>query len=119
MNPFDIKVNFKDDIAIVVLSGRSTAVNKQSEEVTNLRDNFKELVKQGYKKVIVDLDLVEYIASDTIGALLSGNSILKKADGRLAVCNINNYVKKIFDVVKLGDVLPLYDTFNEAEKSFS
>ena len=115
MTPFEVNIEFKDDFAVMKLSGSSTAVSKQSEDVINLRDEFKKIVKdKNYTNVIVDLYNVEYIASDTIGAILSGNSMINKAGGKLVLCRPSSYVSKIFEIVKLSDVLPILSTYEDA-----
>ncbi len=116
MSPFEIRIEEKPDFVIMHLSGSSTAVSKQDEEVLNLRERFKQLSSEGTDNVIVDLKNVEYIASDTIGALLSGNSILKKKGGKLVLCNASEYIQKIFEIVRLGEVLPIVDSLEDAEK---
>jgi anti-anti-sigma regulatory factor len=78
MRPLQISVEDKEDYVIVNLTGTSKALNKQSEEVTIIRETFRELAKQGKTKVLLDLQDVDYLASNTIGAFLSGNSIIKK-----------------------------------------
>lgn len=116
MSPFEVNIEDKNDYVIMHLSGSSKAVSKQDEEVLNLRETFKNLQKQGKSRVIVSFADVEYIASDTIGALLSGNSIVSKAGGKMLLCNASDYVDKIFEIVKLSDVLPIMDTLAEAEE---
>ncbi len=115
MKPFQASIREKDNYVIMFLSGSSTAVNKQAKEVLNLRNKFKELAKK-YNRVIVDFKEVEYIASDTIGAILSGNAIMKKNDGKVVLSSASDYVKKIFDIVRLGDVLDICSELDEAEK---
>jgi anti-anti-sigma factor len=114
MSPFEVNIEERENFVIMKLSGSSTAVNKQADEVLNLRDTFKQLAKEDKFRIIVDLKDVEYIASDTIGALLSGNSIVKKLDGKLALCNPSDYVNKIFAIVRLSEVLSIFKTLDEA-----
>lgn len=117
MTPFEIKIEDKNDYVLMHLSGSSTAVNRQSDDVINLRDKFKDLARANKTRIIVDLSNLEYIASDTIGALLSGNSIIKKKEGNIALCNASPYVLKIFEIVRLADVIPVCNSLEEAQEA--
>lgn len=114
MQPLQIKVEDKKDYVILYFTGTAQAVNKQSEEVTIIRNIFKDLAQQNKTKVVIDMKEVDYMASNTIGALLSGNAILKKIGGKLAIYNTSDYIMKIFNIVKLEQVLPICDSFEEA-----
>lgn len=114
MRPLKIAVEDKEDYAIVKLSGTSRAVNKQSEEVTLIRETFRDLSKQGKSKILVDLQDVDYLSSNTIGAILSGNSIIKKIGGKIVIYNANDYIMNIFNIVQLHKVIPICKSFDEA-----
>lgn len=114
MRPLKITVEDKEDYAIVKLSGTSRAVNKQSEEVTLIRETFRDLSKQGKSKILVDLQDVDYLSSNTIGAILSGNSIIKKIGGKIVIYNANDYIMNIFNIVQLHKVIPICKSFDEA-----
>ena len=114
MQPLNIKLEDKGEFVIMHLSGSAQAVSKQSEEVLELRNHFKELASQNMGKVLVNLKAVDYLASSTIGAFLSGNSILKKIGGKLVLYNASDYLTSIFDIVELHKVLPICKSYEEA-----
>lgn len=114
MNPLQISVEEKDGITLINLSGTAQALNKQSEEVAEIRRVFKEIGEKEGVKAALNLTRVDYLASNTIGALLSGNSIIKKAGGKLVMYGASEYLKGIFDIVQLEQVLPLYDNYERA-----
>ena len=114
MYPLQVKLEEKDDYIIMHLSGYAQAVSKQSEEVQLLRTTFKELAEKKQDTVLVNLKEVEYLASNTIGAILSGNSIMKKIGGKLVLYNASEYITGIFDIVQLSKVLPICKTLEDA-----
>ncbi len=109
-----MKIEDKGEYAIMHLSGTAQALNKQSEEVQLLRNSFKELSQDGKKFVLVNLKDVDYLASNTIGALLSGNSIFKKNNGKVVLYGASEYIMGIFNIVRLGEVLPICETLEDA-----
>ena len=117
MNPLSLRIEDKGEFSIMHLSGSAQAVSKQSDEVMTLRSAFKELAADRKKLVLINLKEVDYLASNTIGAFLSGNSILKKIDGKLAIYNASDYIKGILDIVQLGKVLPICRSMEEALES--
>ncbi len=114
MRPLQITIDDKEDYVIMHLSGSSRAVNKQSEEVTIIRETFRVLAKQGKSKILLDLKDVDYLSSNTIGAFLSGNSIIKKIGGKIVIFNANDYIMNIFNIVQLYKVIPISKTIDDA-----
>jgi anti-anti-sigma factor len=119
MNPLMIRIEEKKDYAIVHMSGSATSVSKQSEEVEQMRELFKEIAKKNITKVLINLKQVDYIASNTIGSILAGNSIIRKIGGKLAIYNASDYLKGILDIVQLPRVVPVCDSFEDALKEVS
>ena len=115
MIPLQMRLEEYDDFTIMYMAGSSNAVNKQSEEVINLRNTFKDIPKKGKNKVIIDLKAVEYLSSNTIGAFLSGNAIMKKEGGKIILCNPSDYIMNIFNIVKLEQVFTICKTLDEAK----
>jgi len=114
MLPLVMRLEEKDDYVIIYLMGSSNAVSKQSEEVENIRNTFKDMTKKGINKVIIDLKGVEYLSSNIIGSFLSGNAIMKKNDGKVVLCSPSDYIMGIFNIVKLEKVFPILPTLEEA-----
>lgn len=119
MYPLMIRIEEKEDYAIVHMSGSATSVSKQSDEVEQMRKLFKEIAKKNITKVLINLKEVDYIASNTIGSILSGNSMIRKIGGKLAVYNASDYLKGILNIVQLPKVVPVCNSFEDALKVVS
>ena len=68
--------------------------------------------------LLLNLGDVEYMSSSGLRIFVSTMRILKETNRKLKLCNINNAVKKIFEVVELMDMFDIYETEADALKSF-
>lgn len=68
--------------------------------------------------LLLNLSDVEYMSSSGLRIFVSTMRILKDLKRQLKLCNMNSAVKKIFEVVELMDMFDIYDTEEEALKSF-
>jgi len=64
--------------------------------------------------LLMNLNDVEYMSSSGLRIFVSTTRILKEQKRMLKLCNMNNAVKKIFEVVELMDMFDIYDTEEEA-----
>lgn len=116
MSQFIIKSEKREKYSVLKLMGSSVAVSRQDDDVISLRKTFKDFAAGEEIHVIADLSGLSYMASDTIGSLLSGLSILRKKGGNLVLYKPTEYVKKIFDIISLSQVLKISDNWEEAEE---
>jgi anti-sigma B factor antagonist len=68
---------------------------------------------------IVDLTNVPYIDSAGLGAILSHWAHTQRTGSKFAVVGICDRVQVLFNLTKVGTVLPCFATPDEAEQSFS
>jgi anti-anti-sigma factor len=92
-----IALRFKDDVAILDLSGRFLA----GSDGPYLRQKVKDLMDAGTLKLIIDFDDVPYIDSTGLGFLAGARTTVQTAGARMVLANLNPHVRKIMDEVKL------------------
>jgi anti-anti-sigma factor len=92
-----IAVCFKDDAAIVSLSGKFLA----GSDGPSLRQKVKDLVDAGTKKLIVDFADVPYIDSTGLGFLAGARVTVQNSRARMVLANLNPHVRKILNDVNL------------------
>ncbi len=63
---------------------------------------------------VLNLKDVEYMSSSGLRIFVSTMRILKESKRKLVLCNMNNAVKKIFEVVELTDMFDIFNSENEA-----
>ncbi len=110
----DLKTKKVDNVIVIYLSGRldvhlSAEIEK---EINNIIQNEADC------HLLMNLKDVEYMSSSGLRIFVSTMRILKESKRKLKLCNMNNAVKKIFEVVELMDMFDIFDTEEEALQSF-
>lgn len=103
----------KDNYKVMNLSGDYVAV----EDIDLFREKLKELAKSENNKVILNFKEVSYLNSTALGVLLSANALFEKNNGKLLICNVNDYLQNIFSITKLTFIFTLYSSVEEAAKN--
>lgn len=78
----------------------------------------KKFVEKGKYKIVVDLAQTEYMDSSGLGAIVSRISSTRSHDGDIRIAAPKEFVKNLFDVTNLVEILKIYDTVDEAVNSF-
>jgi anti-sigma B factor antagonist len=107
---FELNTTEADGIQTFRLSGRLMD-QAQSEELIDLLDKS---IDTGYKKIILDLEGLNYMNSTGLNTVISVMNKAKKAQGTAIICNMNPMVKQLFSVTKLDSVFTIVDDHQEA-----
>jgi anti-sigma B factor antagonist len=91
-------MHFKDDVAILSLSGKFLA----GSDGPYLRQKVKDLVEAGSKKLILDFADVPYIDSTGLGFLAGSRVTAQNAGVRLILAAVNQHVRRILDDLNLS-----------------
>ncbi len=105
----DIEVRSEGDLTIIKPSGRidATALQNFSAFITKA-------VEGGSKKILIDFKDTEYMSSAGIRSLMEGLRLIEEVNGTFAVCSPNDNMKELFDVIRLDQVVKIYDSDFEA-----
>ena len=103
-----------DGVTIVDLSGRITL----GEGSVVLRDQIRELLSKGSKKLLLNLAEVTYIDSSGIGELVSAFTTVRNQGGELKLLNLTKKVHDLLQITKLYTVFDVKDDEASALKSF-
>jgi anti-sigma B factor antagonist len=79
-----------------------------------LKERIDELVRKGRLQIVVDLKQVPYVDSSEIGRLIRAHISVRRAGGRVRLCNLSEKVSAVLRMSKLDTVLDLYETEEEA-----
>lgn len=79
-----------------------------------LRDRLAELQDAGSTRVVVDLAGVNFLDSSALGALVAAHRDLTADGGTLRLAAARPHVLKIFQITRLTEVIPLYDSVEAA-----
>lgn len=103
-----------DGVTILDLSGRITL----GEGSVTLRDAVHDVLAKGSKKILLNLDNINYIDSSGIGELVSGFTSVRNAGGELKLLNLTKKVHDLLQITKLYTVFDIWDNEASAISSF-
>lgn len=83
-------------------------------EVGKAREQFKTILEEGRKQVVLNMTDVPRIDSSGIGALVDFQSKLKKGGGRFALFNINKHIRDIMELTNIITFFEVFDGENDA-----
>jgi anti-anti-sigma factor len=70
--------------------------------------------KKEVDKLIIDLSRVPYLDSSGVGVVLSLFKFMRNRNGSLSIAEPNEKIKRVFDVTKMTEIIPVYATLEEA-----
>ncbi len=71
------------------------------------------------KTMVIDLSSVTFIDSTGLGVLLFALKRLNQKEGELKLCNVTKPVRVLFELVRLHQIMEVYNSREEALASFS
>ena len=101
-------------VTIVDINGRITL----GDETGQLRDTVRQLIAEGKKKIVLNLEHVDYIDSSGVGELVSSFTTVRNSGGELKLLSLSKKVHDILQVTKLYTVFDIKDDEFTAVKSF-
>ena len=104
-----------DGLTVVWLDGRIVL----GEETGALRDLVKDLMAQGKKKLILNMNNVTLIDSAGLGALVAAYTSTKSGGASLRLCHLGAKFNELLQITKLITLFDVYNTQAEAINSFS
>ncbi len=79
-----------------------------------LKQHFLDMLEQGEKNIVVQMDSVRFIDSSGLGALLSGHKNAEARSGKLALAGLQPQVYSMFELTRLNRVFEIYSDPDEA-----
>jgi len=90
----------KEGVLVIHLTGHLLGAQANSVVMGLVLQN----IEAGVKKVVFNLQGVNYVDSAGLGMLLSASSKIKNAGSRLAICNLSEQVVKLLKTTKVESV---------------
>jgi anti-sigma B factor antagonist len=88
------------------------------KETDELQGKIKELVEAGNKKLLINLGQTTFLNSVSLGVLIGAHSSYAKREAEMKLCAVDKKIQNIFVVTKLSLVFDVYESCEEATKSF-
>jgi len=102
------------DVSILDCSGKITL----GEGTMAIRNAVREVLKNGGKKIVLNLSEVNYIDSSGIGELVSTYTTVTNQSGQLKLLNLTKKIQELLQITKLLTVFSVYDNEQKAIASF-
>jgi len=109
----DIQKRLEGDVAVLCLQGRLDLTSASS-----LKEASKEVLAGEAKKMILNMDRVDFINSSGLGALVSILKEVRNSQGNMRLTNLAPYVKEIFDITQLTNIFEIFPDEKQAISSF-
>ncbi len=101
-------------ISILDCSGKITL----GEGTMAIRNTVREVLKNGGKKIVLNLADVNYIDSSGIGELVSTYTTVTNQGGQLKLLNLTKKIHELLAITKLLTVFQVFDNEKAALSSF-
>ncbi|MBI1745714.1 MAG: STAS domain-containing protein [Acidobacteria bacterium] len=102
------------DVKILDVSGKITL----GEDTAELRNEVKTLLKNGQKKIVLNLADVNYIDSSGLGELVSCHVTADSQGAKLKLLNLTKKLRELMAITKLLTVFETYEDEASALASF-
>jgi anti-sigma B factor antagonist len=79
-----------------------------------LKSELVMLHTEGFKNIILDLSLVQFVDSSGLSALLVGNRLSKEAGGTFVLTNLNTHIQKLVKISQLESILNIVPSLSES-----
>lgn len=110
MARLQLSVDRQDLLAIVRIEGRVVRENQ-----AELRSCLEELIEGGTTRLALDLEKVDYMDSAALGCCASIQKSLRAGgSGALVVFNASQNIQKVWKLIHLELVVPIFPTEEEA-----
>lgn len=84
-----------------------------------LRREITDVMAEGVKTILVDLQDVNFMNSSAIGALVATLKAVRAGGGEMVLCSLNNQVRIIFELTKMDQIFKIYADRQEFEQKIA
>ena len=105
----------QNGIVIISLAGKIMG----GPEATEINDKFNQLLDEKKLKIVIDLDLVEWMNSSGLGILIQAATLLRNNQGRLILVNVSERIQNLLKITKLSGIFETSGSIEEAVSSLN
>ena len=88
------------------------------DDTKEFNELLHKLIDEGKKNIIVDLSEVKFMNSSGLGMLISGLTTMKRENGSIKLASVTEKIESLLIITKLITIFEIYDSVDEAVKSF-
>ncbi len=105
----EIQEKNHDDVNVFSLTGRL-----DSNTSPSLETKINDALEKGLTKLIINFEHLDYISSAGLRVILKTTKDLKRTDGKIMLCSMQDYVKEVFEIAGFDSFLPIVGSMDEA-----
>lgn len=107
----ELEITEKNNATIVQINGELDVANAME-----LSEHLTQLFKKFPKRVILNLEAVNYIASSGLAMLVSALKKSRETRVPFAICGLSPLARKAVETTTLHEILPIYKDVTESLK---
>lgn len=109
VSQLDVDIEYEDEIPVIVARGECDLVTSRK-----LRDAVDDLIKAGHCKIVFDMRDMTYIDSSGFRVLLETKNKVAELNGDIALVSLTAPVERVFNLLRLGELILRTDSVGEA-----
>jgi anti-anti-sigma factor len=106
------------DVGGIAVVRFTTTILREEHLIRIIFDELNQLVAANRMRIVLNCSGLEAFASYAVGKLIGFSSRLKKAGGRLVLCELSTILEEIVDIMNLHKQFEICATEQEALESF-
>lgn len=110
----EIQHKMENGVLIIKINGRLDAATSPSADET-----IKKTMEEDRNRLLFDLSDLEYLSSGGLRVILSAAKEIKRRNGKVALCCLNQYVDEIFEVSGFKSMIPVKDSLEAGIKDLA
>jgi anti-sigma B factor antagonist len=103
------------DVTVASLKGQLNLGSRPMD----FEDGIKQRIRDGSRKMVLDLTALTYIDSAGLGMVATCASVMSKAGGKLVVVSAGGKISQMFQITHLNRVITISPTLDVALQAFS
>jgi anti-sigma B factor antagonist len=73
----------------------------------------------GSKSMIIDFKNLDYISSAGLRVIIKATKALKRENGKIMLCDMQDYVREVFEISGFDSLMPIVGNMGDALDAFS
>ena len=110
----EIIEEYQGGINIYKINGRLDSNTSQGFE-----NKLIQAIDDGSKSMIIDFKNLDYISSAGLRVILKATKALKREDGKIMLCDMQDYIKEVFEISGFDSFMPIVGSMGDALDAFS
>jgi anti-anti-sigma factor len=110
----EIDHKVENGIINIAIKGRLDAATSPAAE-----ESIKKIMEGDENQLLFDFSDLEYLSSGGLRVILGASKEIRRRDGKVTLCCLNQYVNEIFEVSGFSAMIPIKDTVEEGLKELA